>query len=55
MGRVIHAWRLLVEFSRYAVVNRTLWVVPFIMLLLCLAGLVVVVQTVVPFTLYTLY
>lgn len=55
MRRVIHAWRLLVEFSRYAVVNQALWVVPFIMLLLSIAGLVGVVQTVVPFTLYTLF
>jgi hypothetical protein len=55
MRRALHTWRLIREFGAYAVLNRAYWVLPFILLLLGIAAMVVVVETVVPFTLYTLF
>ncbi|MCH9729777.1 MAG: hypothetical protein K0U84_08910 [Actinomycetia bacterium] len=55
MRRIIHTWRLLAEFSSYSVVNRAYWVLPLIVVLLGIAAFTGVVQTVVPFTLYSLF
>ena len=55
MRRVVHTWRLLKEFGSYAVINRAYWVLPFVVLLLGIAALIVVIEAVVPFTLYTLF
>ena len=55
MRRAVYTWRLLKEFGSYAVINRAYWVLPFILLLLGIAALIVVIETVVPFTLYTLF
>ncbi len=55
MRRAVYAWRLLSEFSRYAVVNRAYWVIPLIVMFLGVAGFIGVVQITVPFTLYALF
>ena len=55
MRRAVYTWRLLKEFGSYAVINRAYWVLPFILLLLGIAALIVVIETVVPYTLYTLF
>jgi hypothetical protein len=55
MRRAVHTWRLLREFGSYAVINRAYWVLPFILLLLGIAAFIVVVETVAPFTLYSLF
>jgi len=55
MRRTVHTWRLLREFSSYAVVNRAYWVLPLIVFLLGIAAFIGVVETVVPFTLYSLF
>ncbi|WP_156670676.1 hypothetical protein [Mycobacterium sp. E136] len=55
MRRTVHTWRLLAEFSRYAVVNKAYWVIPMILLLLGAAAFIGVVHITVPFTLYALF
>ena len=55
MRRIVHTWRLLSEFGSYAVINRAYWVLPLIMFLLLVAAFSGAIQTVVPFTLYTLF
>ncbi len=55
MRRAIHTWRLLREFGSYSVVNRAYWVLPFVLLLLAITVFIVVVETVAPFTLYSLF
>jgi len=55
MRRAVHTWRLLREFGSYAVINRAYWVVPLVILLLTIAAFTGVVQTAVPFTLYSLF
>lgn len=55
MRRAIHTWRLLREFGSCAVINRVFWVLPLALLFLAITTLVVVVETVAPFTLYTLF
>lgn len=55
MRRAVYTWRLVREFGSYAIINRAYWVVPLILLLLGIAALIVVIETVIPFTLYTLF
>lgn len=55
MRRAVHTWKLLREFGSYAVINNAYWVLPLILLLLGIAAFIGAVQTVVPFTLYTLF
>ncbi len=55
MTSVKHAAKLFRELAAYAIINRAWWLIPIVAVLFVATLVVVVVEVVAPFTLYTLF